>query len=43
VELPDLDLGLPAAVAEPPLAPPALPWTLPTRAQVIAFMEESDA
>ena len=43
VELPDLDLALPAAMPEPPLAPPGLPWSPPPPAQVIALMEESDA
>lgn len=43
VELPEIDLTLPAPVREPPLVPPIPPWTAPAPVQVIALMEGSDA
>ena len=43
VEIPELDLHLPAAERDPPLAPPLPPWTAPAPVQVIAMMEAPDA
>jgi hypothetical protein len=43
VEIPDLDLHLPAAERDRPLAPPLPPWSAPAPVQVIALMEAPDA
>jgi hypothetical protein len=43
VELPDLDLALPALARDPPLVPPAPVPTAPPATQVLALMEVSDA
>lgn len=43
VALPALDLGLPAAAREPPLAPPSPPPIAPPPRQVLALMEAPDA
>jgi hypothetical protein len=43
VEIPELDLRLPAAERNPPLVPPIPPWTAPAPMQVIVMMEDPDA
>ncbi|MCX7031420.1 MAG: hypothetical protein NTU62_15050 [Spirochaetes bacterium] len=43
VELPDLDLVLPAGGPDSPFVPPIPPWTAPAPVQVIAMMEATDA
>lgn len=43
VELPSLDLSLPALARDPPLSPPAPQPAAPSAPQVLALMEVNDA